>query len=208
MLPYNNKAFATTWVFADCLLFVGMLNPQNSLLTENVVTVCYYIFLCRAFQFAATFFMDRVIFEDEQTYISVFGETRGETQVIVKQHQPNIVASCCQLCSFWCFVVTMLHFLNSFYLPYSLLKVGAGDQTYALQLSFVIIMSTLELARHLLLFYSVLIPIKAGLYHTATRIIFVLDCLVRASFVYSACIVIPSHLGDQNNLLYNFLLKS
>ncbi len=60
--PLLNKAFALTWVFADGLLFLGMLNGQNSLLNENVVAIWYYIIQCRGFQLAATYFMDDVLF--------------------------------------------------------------------------------------------------------------------------------------------------
>ena len=62
--PLLNKAFAMTWVFADGLLILGMLNSQNSLLNENVVTIWYYTVLCRAFQLAAAYFMDDALFAD------------------------------------------------------------------------------------------------------------------------------------------------
>ena len=60
--PALNKVFALSLILTDGLLFVGMLNSQNSLLNENVVAIWYYIILCRGFQFAATYFMDGVLF--------------------------------------------------------------------------------------------------------------------------------------------------
>ena len=62
LTPLLNKAFALTWVFADSLMFVGMLNGQNSPLNENVVAIWYYIIQCRGFQLAAAYFMDDVLF--------------------------------------------------------------------------------------------------------------------------------------------------
>ena len=210
MLPFITKAFACTWVFSDSLLFVGMLNTQNSLLTENVVTVCYYIFLCRAFQLAATFFIDKVVFEPEillhaeMTTNQDFGMTHNMDSR-QKTHQPNIVAACCQLCSFWCYSVVLLHFLNSFYLPYSLNLQLIGGQTYAAQLTFVIIMTIMELAKHSLVFYSVLIKISPEKFAMASKIIYLVDCIARAVFVLTTCIVVTNHLGNLNLLLYNNL---
>lgn len=62
MTPLLNKVYALAWVFADGLLFVGMINSQNSPLNENVVAIWFFIIMCRAFQFAATYFMDDVLF--------------------------------------------------------------------------------------------------------------------------------------------------
>ena len=205
MLPFINKAFACTWVFADSLLFVGMLNTQNSLLTENVVTVCYYIFLCRAFQLAATFFMDRVVFEPETEHELTEAAEFEKTAMSHKTHQPNIVAACCQLCSFWCYAVVLLHFLNSFYLAYSLNMLSIGNQTYASQLTFVIIMTIMELVKHTLVFYSVLIGIAPGQYAMVSKIIFLVDCIARSVFILTTSMVVTRHLGDLNLVLYNNL---
>ena len=205
MLPFINKAFACTWVFADSLLFVGMLNSQNSLLTENVVTVCYYIFLCRAFQLAATFFIDRVVFEPETQHDLTEAAEFEQDPKLHKNHQPNIVAACCQLCSFWCYAVVLLHFLNSFYLAYAMNLMSIGNQTYAAQLTFVIIMTIMELAKHALVFYSVLIKITPSEYAMASKVIFLVDCIARAVFILTTCMVVSRHLGDLNLILYDNL---
>jgi hypothetical protein len=215
ILPFINKAFACTWILADSLLFVGMLNSQNSLLTENVAMVCYYIFLCRAFQFTAALFMDRVIFEPEHVTAEVVDPAQHSpefpyTQQVFdnsdnKQHQPNIVACCCQLCSLWCYTAVMLHFLNSFSLAFYINNLGIGNQTYGLQLSFVILMTVLEVGRHLLLFWSALWRITPERYMDLTRIIFLLDCVIRTVFILSASKVISDHLGEQNSVLYSYL---
>ena len=207
MLPFINKAFACTWVFADSLLFVGMLNTQNSLLTENVVTVCYYIFLCRAFQLAATFFMDRVIFEPSmQTELHQSDDMQNNYQEIkYKNHQSHIVAACCQLCSFWCYATVLLHFLNSFFLAYSLQMLSVGNQTYAAQLTFVIIMTVMELVKHAQLFYSVLFGLSAERYAMYSKLIFLVDCIARAVFILTTSMVVSSHLGNLNLILYDNL---
>lgn len=62
MTPPLNKVYALEWVFVDGLLFVGMINSQNSPLNENVVAIWFFIIMCRAFQFAATYFLDDVLF--------------------------------------------------------------------------------------------------------------------------------------------------
>lgn len=62
MAPLLNKVFTLAWVFTDCLLFIGMINSQNSPLNENIVNIWYYIAVCRGFQLAAAYFMDDVLF--------------------------------------------------------------------------------------------------------------------------------------------------
>ena len=198
LLPYINKAFACTWVFADSLLFVGMLNSQNSLLNENVVAVWYYTFLCRAFQFAGTFFMDRVLFEAE-----MMGD--GDRSFIHKKHEPNIIAACCQLCSLWCYILVVLHFSITMGYPLTLNQDMGIMQTLALQVSFLAIMTTLELARHVLVFYSLVYPIHLGTFQTAARWIYLVDCVLRTALIVSTAIAASQALGDQNQTLYSYL---
>jgi hypothetical protein len=189
--PFLNKAFACALVFADSLLFVGMLNAQNSPLTESVVYVGFYIFLCRAYQFTATYFIDRVVFEKENA----------------KHHQPHIVTACCQLCSLWCYVVCMLHFNTCFNITYSIFFQSIGNQTYGLQLSFVILMSVMEAVRHALLFWTVLYGLSASRFMFITRLIFTMDCALRVLFAILASMVITGHLGTLNNTLVQFLMQ-
>ena len=187
LLPFINKAFACTWVFADSLLFVGMINPQNSPLNENVVTVWYYIFLCRAFQFAATFFMDSILLEVEP-----------------KRHESNIVVACCQLCSLWSFFIVVLHFQISFGLTSGINGMGFG-QTYGLQVAFILAMAMMEVVRHLLVFWRILWGVNIPSYQTYAQLIYLSDCVLRTVFIISASSVVSTHLGEQNLLLYNYL---
>ena len=196
LLPYINKAFACTWVFADSLLFVGMLNSQNSLLNENVVAVWYYTFLCRAFQFAGTFFMDRVLFE---------AEMMGDGASVHKKHEPNIITACCQLCSLWCYILVVLHFSITMGYPLTLNQDMGIMQTLALQVSFLVIMTTLELARHILVFYSLTLPIKLETFQNAARWIYLVDCVLRTALIVSTAIAASQALGDQNETLYTYL---
>jgi hypothetical protein len=200
LFPFTNKAFACTWVFADGLLFVGMLNSQNSLLTENVVTVWYYIFLCRGFQLAGTFFIDRVLFEPQTTVIDENTESS-------KNHECNIITACCQLCSFWCFVVVLFHFFNSFAFPYGISTMGIGGQTAALQIVFMLAMMVLEVLRHILVFYAILWPITLKRFAMNTKLIFAADCVTRTVFIVSTISSVTAHLGDENNILYSYLSR-
>ena len=207
LLPYINKAFACTWVFADSLLFVGMLNSQNSLLNENVVAVWYYTFLCRAFQFAGTFFMDRVLYEhDGSTYFHQGDDAAQNVQnMTYKKHEPNIITACCQLCSLWCYILVVLHFSITMGYPLTLNQDMGIMQTLALQVSFLVIMTTLELARHVLVFYSLVYPIHLGTFQTAARWIYLVDCVLRTALIVSTAIAASQALGDQNETLYTYL---
>jgi len=192
-LLYINKAFACTWVYADCLLFIGMLNSQNSLLTENVCYVFYYIFLCRAFQFAGTFFMDRVIFEEEG---------KGKT---VKKHQPNIIVACCHLCSLFSFILVLVHFFNTISLPNSIQNMGVGNQTFAVQIAFGFVLGILEALRHALVFITVIWGVHIDKYTMLTKVLFTADCILRTAFIISASVAVSQHLGEQNAILNRFM---
>jgi hypothetical protein len=199
LLPYINKAFACTWVFADSLLFVGMLNAQNSLLNENVVAVFYYTFLCRAFQFAGTLFIDRVLFEAE-----VQGDGMASF-IYKKNHEPNIITACCQLCSLWCYILVVFHFCITMGYPLALNQNMGVTQTLALQVSFLVIMTILELARHILVFWTLLCSLPLGTFQSAARWIYLVDCVLRTVIIISTALVVSQALGDQNATLYNFL---
>ena len=85
LAPLLNKAFALTWVFADGLLFLGMLNGQNSLLNENVVAIWYYIIQCRGFQLAAAYFMDDVVFADKEGFAEMVDSSKNKMDVWMKR---------------------------------------------------------------------------------------------------------------------------
>jgi hypothetical protein len=198
-LPYINKAFACTWVFADSLLFVGMLNAQNSLLNENVVAVFYYTFLCRAFQFAGTLFIDRVLYEAD-----IQGDD-NTSSFIHKKHEPNIVTACCQLCSLWCYVLVVFHFCITMGYPLALNQDMGVTQTLALQVSFLVIMTILELVRHILVFWTLLCSLELKTFQSAIRWIYLVDCVLRTVIIISTALVVSQALGDKNATLYNFL---
>jgi hypothetical protein len=98
-----------------------------------------------------------------------------------------------------------MHFLNSFYLAYSLQMLSVGNQTYAAQLTFVIIMTIMELVKHSLVFYAVLFKVSSLQYAMASKIIFLVDCVARAVFIITTTMVVSHHLGALNVLLFDDL---
>lgn len=82
MAPLLNKVFSFAWVFTDGLLFVGMINSQNSPLNENVVDIWFYITVCRGFHLAAAYFMDDVM--------SWFNHQNYQTRMLSYMN-PNII---------------------------------------------------------------------------------------------------------------------
>ena len=59
------SALSTMLVFADGLLFVGMMTPQFSPLYENVVSVFILMTLARACQVVAYKFMNEAFFMED-----------------------------------------------------------------------------------------------------------------------------------------------
>jgi hypothetical protein len=203
--PYINKAFACTWVFADSLLFVGMLNAQNSMLNENVVAVFYYIFLCRAFQFAGTLFIDRVLFDHKEVAAQGNILLAPQQDRVHTKHEANIVTACCQLCSLWCYILVVFNFFITMGYPMALSQDMGVTQTLALQISFLVIMTILELVRHILVFWTLLFSLSLKTFQSAARWIYLVDCVLRTVLIISTALVISQALGDQNATLYDFL---
>ena len=51
-------ASAAAWVFTDGLLFLGLLNTQNSPLNETVIEIFYFITTCRILQLSSRYFLN------------------------------------------------------------------------------------------------------------------------------------------------------
>lgn len=220
LAPLLNKAFALTWVFADSLLFVGMLNGQNSLLNENVVTIWYYIIQCRGFQLAAAYFMDDVLFRDGSVSDSEVKKSyikNDDTPVLVEIHLPGtkshgnliihagIAVACCHLASLWCMVIVLFHFINAISIPSSL-NMGEINPVSAVQIAFSIFHVCMEIVRHVIAVMTIYGRFSQTTYLTIIQAVFTLDWVFRYTFIIATLFTIPQYLGDNNAKLFSYLL--
>lgn len=201
LTPLLNKAFALTWVFADGLLFVGMLNGQNSLLNENVVAIWYYIIQCRGFQLAAAYFMDDVLFVD-LTDRSVIDFSSKISSMI----HAGIAVACSHLSSLWCMVIVLFHFINALSIPLGLNAKGVSNPTQALQISFVVFVVLMEIIRHTFAFLTIFGRFDQKSYLNIIQTIFFFDWLIRFSFIVATLFTVPFDLGDRNMRLFNYIM--
>jgi hypothetical protein len=227
LTPLLNKAFALTWVFADSLMFVGMLNGQNSPLNENVVAIWYYIIQCRGFQLAAAYFMDDVLFVDKtpvvQTESGVFRQqspaSYGDRYVSNSgASQPGLVQSniihagiavaCSHLASLWCMVIVLYHFINALSIPLNLNSTGVMNPTCPLQIAFVAFHVCMEVVRHVVAYMTIIGKIDQMSYLTIIQVIYMIDWVIRYVFIISTLFTVPYYLGDNNAKLYSYLLSA
>ena len=227
LTPLLNKAFALTWVFADSLMFVGMLNGQNSPLNENVVAIWYYIIQCRGFQLAAAYFMDDVLFVDKtpvvQTESDVFRRqfpaSYGDRNVsnggasqsgLVQSNiiHAGIAVACSHLASLWCMVIVLYHFINALSIPLNLNSTGVMNPTCPLQIAFVAFHVCMEVVRHVVAYMTIIGKIDQMSYLTIIQVIYMIDWVIRYVFVISTLFTVPYYLGDNNAKLYSYLLSA
>ena len=218
--PLLNKAFAFTWVFADGLLFVGMLNSQNSLLNENVVAIWYYIIMCRAFQLSAAFFMDDVLFiyqdsdanenNDKLESQQVFAEKEHKRIIFennqIKSHA-GIAVACSHLSSLWCMIAVIYHFSNAISVATILASSGVSNITCALQISFIIFIGIMEMIKHIVAVLAIFDFFTQTLYLLVIEVIFNADWFIRFVFITAVIFSVPQYLGDVNQSLSNTLLR-
>ena len=141
IMPVLIRIFPVCLAYADGLLFVGMLNAANSPLNETVVYLFYYITLCRILQCVSAYLM-----------FDVFEEGSGSDQA----HQTTPFAAT-TLASVFAFVLAAYHFSSCVVYSAALNYIGVLGPIYSLQLSFIILMSCLELSKFILscaLFFS------------------------------------------------------
>jgi hypothetical protein len=219
--PLLNKAFAFTWVFADGLLFVGMLNSQNSLLNENVVAIWYYIIMCRAFQLSAAFFMDDVLFiyqdsdtkEKNDKLESQQGFAEKEHKRIIFENNQikahaGIAVACSHLSSLWCMVAVIYHFSNAISVATILASSGVSNITCALQISFMIFIGIMDVIKHIVALLAIFNTFTQRFYLLVIEIIFNADWFIRFVFITAVIFSVPQYLGDVNQNLSNSILRS
>ena len=141
IMPVLIRIFPVCLAYADGLLFVGMLNAANPPLNETVVYLFYYITLCRILQCVSAYLM-----------FDVFEEGSGSDQA----HQTTPFAAT-TLASVFAFVLAAYNFSSCVVYSAALNYIGVLGPIYSLQLSFIILMSCLELSKFILscaLFFS------------------------------------------------------
>ena len=233
LAPLLNKAFAMTWVFADGLLFLGMLNSQNSPLNENVVTIWYYTVLCRAFQLAAAYFMDDALFTDlkapgdeahpafsgmasQYATVNHFNLGVGESEKLISNidmYPQNSLTSlhagiaviCCHLSSLWCLLIVLYHFFNALAIPYSLNSAGVINPIHSLQLVFIIYIIAMDVFKHIVAFLAVWGYLGQMTYLTLIQAIFTADWIGRSIFITATIFTVPAYLGNNNKVLYEYI---
>lgn len=209
--PLMNKAFALTWVFADGLLFIGMLNSQNSLLNEDVVTIWYYIVLCRGFQLAATYFMDDVLFIELEAKTGQLTESEKLLSVDylknneIKAHA-GIAVACSHLSSLWCMIIVLYRFGEATSVSTNLNSSGVSNPIHGLQIAFMFIIASMDVFKHIIAFLSIFGYFTQQIYFLIIEATFNADWFIRSVFIIATIFTVPQYLGDLNYNLYNYII--
>jgi len=98
------RTFGWCWVFADGLIFVGLLQPQSSIINSYAVRVFYGVTLARLFQLVSAYFAN-------QAYInrSVDGEAKFSKEADPKEFGAHMVTLFAYLASLPLLVDSLYH---------------------------------------------------------------------------------------------------
>jgi hypothetical protein len=215
--PLMNKAFSLTWVFADGLLFIGMLNSQNSLLNEDVVAIWYYIILCRGFQLAASYFMDDVLFidaepreaaENENESTKLVNGTTNYNRSEERKAHAGIAVACSHLSSLWCMIIVLYRFRNAIAVTDDLNTHGVSNPIHGLQVSFLVIIAAMDVFKHVIAFLTIFGYFKQQIYFLIIEATFNADWFIRSIFIIATLFTVPQYLGDINFNLYSYIMLS
>jgi hypothetical protein len=192
--PLMVRTFAWCWVFTDGLFFVGMLNPQSSIINSYAVRVFYGVTLARLFQLVSAYFAN-------QGYInrSVTNESRLSNQVDPKEFGAHMIAIFTYLAS----IAILADSLYHIGWPMTYYDEALSTRSnYTLFIFFLIAVVTPEVIRMWLLFYEVSFGTPGvGTILATYELIFTWDWIARGILVIVAISYTTTNLHDaQSNL--------
>jgi len=197
MAPLMIQMYAWCWVFADGLFFVGMLTPQNSVLTEDVTNVFIFVTLARLYQLGYAYLFNQAFI---QNGLNPNIHTKGDRAVYGVQ----VTAIMALIASLFCLANALYSFLRNYNF---LTNMNFSDShVVGYDIAFII---TIGIAPELLR------AIVAGLvsfqqYRSSTvllffEFIFAWEWLFRFGLAIFVIMKIPSELKDSLQSLKSFM---
>ena len=197
----------TMFLLADPYIWAGMITKQNSPLHETVLAIMSNIFLCRLAQLAASFFLFDMLSRNpnsatdnytNERFLFVFG----------------------QLTSLSFLILSLIHFGSASGFVFSLNQSGLTT-SYAIQVSFFVVVVFFEALKHVISFLFMAAPqINKGGYFGrwfhftddefwyAWVSLHWCDVLYRLLFIFVTIPVVTGNLANLNGQLTTFLALS
>ena len=185
------------FLLCDHFIFVGMITPQHSPLREGVIALMSSVIFCRFAQFAASFFRSDNLVRDGKA------PSNNEANTLANYKDVAFVAGQIASLSFGIEIIMQLSNTSAF-LP-ALNTSEASTPMYIIYATFMAFMIAFEVARHSLSFAHVLNSLTEDSFIFWFKILYMIECLVRLSFVFATISVCTNHLSAENQNLANFL---
>lgn len=198
MAPLMMQMHAWCWVFVDGLFFVGMMTPQSSPLTEDVVGVYIFVTVARVYQLGYAFLFNQAFI---QNGLNPSVHAKGNKYVYGVQVTAIMTFIASLLClgnALYCFL-RQYEFLDKLDLP--------NSSTKTIQICFLIFIGIApEVLRTLLLIMVSLNQYSSLNILVFSEVIFVWEYAARFAFASAVIWNIPNELKDAINDLRFFVL--
>ena len=187
--------YASAWVFTDGLLFLGLLNTQNSPLNETVIEIFCFITMCRILQLSSSYFLNDHL--SDEYFQREPRDARRDDFI------PNFIAT--HLASLACFIVACYHFLIASPYVKTITDLGLGTASQGIQDSLVVILAIVELLKFVVVALVGTGDVNGSVYILIMRVVSLFEGGFRFILILAALFAYPSDLRGQNGVLNSFL---
>jgi hypothetical protein len=200
LFPLMVEAFAWTFIFVDGILFLGMINSQNSPLHENVATMFASITACRILQLAVAKFMN------EAFVAKIDGKTPGWRQTIdPRQFGIQVTLIFTYVASPGLLLIALYNFMNANSLL-STFSSQVNSPSYAISIFFLLTVGILpEVVRIIQFAVFSARDVEASTILFWTELLFMWNWLFRFVLIVVALFRVPEHLKEQSDAVMNFV---
>ena len=149
---------------------------------------------------------DRLIYDydvvqnkDSKAYIA-----ENTSHLFDKTTHAAIAVICSHLASLICLITVLYHFINALSIPAGLNDRGTANPVQAVQISFLVIMTVMDVLKHIIALMTTLGKIDQSMYLNIILSTYTADWVLRAIFITVALFPIPDYLGGLNADLYTY----
>ena len=206
MLPLMVETFAWAFIFVDGILFLGMINPQNSPMHENVTIMFAAITGCRILQLAVAKFMLEAFVEDnDASNDAKMGWNNAASTIHPKKFGTQVTLLFTYVASVGLLLIALYNYMNANDLLATLAK-NTSTSAYTIEIMFMFTVGVApEIVRSIQLAYFCLYDTSASSILLSTEFLFLWNWVFRMALALVALFYVPAHLKDQNDAIMNFI---
>ena len=201
MSPLMIQFFAWSFVFVDGLFFVGMLTPQNSVLSEDATNIFFFATFARLYQLAHAYLFNKAYIHNNE-YLS---KNNGKYQDDLRRFGAQASTIMAYIASLWCLSNVFYPYMRNW--DYITGTPAQSTSLYFIQLGVLVGLGILpEVLRAILLVILSWTPCSSYFIMVYTELVFTLEWLLRMVLGFLLITNVPYNLKDSRDQLRTFLM--